>query len=157
LPDTNATHNSMPKITNQQVSAVRTYMHKQVDAFVRELNNKVYTKQLKKYKPEIDKINKEFAKVSATIKKFNDKNRKRNEDFYPVFGTGTRNVEWKGKGNQYISAPSQYSTQPGVSLSRTYQAKKQELNDQVELFLLKLQLQEAAHSDIEKFLKKILK
>lgn len=151
----------MPKITSQQIEAVRTYMMKQIKKFVHKKNTTELDILKKKAQPSIAKLEKIVKQVAADIAKFNTNTRKtQGNNFGPIFSSPfMSDIRWMNNHNKE-KRDMGYNSFTGHNehtLSIANKEKIIDFTDEMDLFLLKLQLQETAQSDIDKFLKKLLK
>ena len=150
----------MIKITSQQVSAVHVFMMKQVNVFVNKKNKLEMEILMKKAQPSILKMQKAIDKLKAEIVKFNAQTHKtQGKDVGPTFDIPyDSKVKWTNKPANRGFHSTYYSTSNNnFALSATNKDKLEGFKEEVELFLLKLQLEEASYTDIDKFLKKLLK
>jgi hypothetical protein len=134
-------------------------MSREVSEYVDKLNINELETTKKKHKTDTQKLKKEADAINEKIRKFNEKHSKTKANFYPALTTSAVSINWKthsptGIHGSVIAGPNSYGH---TALSKEHKELKNKLTRKVETFILQLQLQEAAITDMDKFLQKLLK
>lgn len=128
-------------------------MQRRLCAHIAEKDKKAQKEIEKKYAPIIKKLEAEFNKVIKLTKEFNAIGKEGDHNIYaPTVSVPYFSIQWKGLG--YSGC---YDSRTNARLTEEAQKEFQDKKDDIEMFLLKLQCGDAQVTEVETFLKELLK